>query len=115
MVVNADPSNFLEMKKLSEIAAIRDSGEFFIDSEVPLDFAISLQNSPFPLLTDRQLVDCNSIHKSSAKAAILYGVATWEILARQIKVFEESEGRTPPSFELTVAEQLTGITGGVYE
>jgi hypothetical protein len=115
MLVKADPSNFLEMVNLSDIKALRESGRFFVDAKVPKDFAITLENSVFPLCTNRELFDSKSMHHGSAKNIILQGVATWEIVARQIKVFEESEGRTPPALEFTIAEKLTGITGGVYQ
>ena len=114
VVVAREDDCLVEMRRLSDIAALRNSGKYFQDEEVTLEFALTVENSPYPLQTVREIVDSNSIHANHAKAVILKGVASWMILAKQIQVFEEAHGRDPPALVLTTGESLSGITGGVY-
>ena len=114
LVVVAREDDCLEMRRLSDIVALRDSGKYFQDEEVTLEFALTVENSPYPLQTVREIVDSHSIHDNHAKAVILRGVASWMILAKQMQVYEEAHGRDPPALELTTGEMLSGITGGVY-
>jgi len=115
-VVEAGVVSGRELCALSSIRAIAECGRFFIDEQVPVEFAAILESSTCPLMTHREIVDDpNSIHGKQAKASLLRCAATEIVLCDMFKVFEEACGRTPPSTKLTLSEKLTGVTGGVWE
>jgi hypothetical protein len=99
---------------LSSSEKLRKSGKYFEDFHVPQEFVDIVDHSEFPLLTNLEIIQSESLHKGTAKVDVMSDVATWAIITRQLTTFEEAKGGNPPSYSLTPEEKLTQEIGGKF-